>query len=141
MLQMKPISALILATLGGTATFAAQSELFPARLHAAPFAVPNTPDWRSKAIDTYPGGAKIDHIVARLSDRLDLSADQRRQFKALLNRQRERTLALLVAGPQNLTRDEFIARRHQMWVTTRKQLDSLLSTDQLVIFSELRPPA
>jgi len=138
---MKPISALILATIGGFATFAAQNELFPPRLHAAPFAIPNTPDWRRQAIDSYPGGTKIDHIVARLTDRLDLSAVQAMQFRALLNRQREQTLALLVAGPRNLTRDEFIARRHEMWVTTRKQLDSLLSTDQLAIFSELQPPA
>jgi len=138
---MKPISALILATLGGAVTFAAQNELFPPRLHAAPFAIPNTPDWRRQAIDSYPGGTKIDHIVARLTDRLDLSAVQARQFRALLNRQREQSLALLVTGPQDLTRDEFISRRHRMWVTTRKQLDSLLSTDQLAIFSELRPPA
>jgi len=96
---MKPISALILATLGGAVTFAAQNELFPPRLHAAPFAIPNTPDWRRQAIDSYPGGAKIDHIVARLTDRLDLSAVQARQFRALLNRQREQSLALLVTGP------------------------------------------
>ena len=138
---MKPISALILATIGGVATFAAQNELFPPRLHAAPFAIPNTPDWRSQAIDSYPGGTKIDHIVARLSERLDLTTDQAKQFRTLLDRQREETLALLVAGPPNLSRDQFIARRHQMWVTTRKQLDSLLSTDQLAIFRELRPPA
>ena len=138
---MKPISALILATIGGVATFAAQNELFPPRLHAAPFAIPNTPDWRSQAIDSYPGGTKIDHIVARLSERLDLTTDQAKQFRTLLDRQREETLALLVAGPPNLSRDQFIARRHQMWIATRKQLDSLLSTDQLAIFSELRPPA
>ena len=136
---MKPISALILATIGGIATFAAQNELLPARVHAAPFVVPNTPDWRRQAIDSYPGGAKIDHIVARLSDRLDLSADQAKHFRALLDRHREETLALLVAGPPNLSRDQFIARRHQMWVATRKQLDALLSTDQLTIFSELHP--
>jgi len=138
---MKPVSALILATIGGAATFAAQNELFPPRLHAAPFAVPNSPDWRRQAIDSYPGGTKIDHIVAHLSDRLDLSAAQAKQFRALLDRQREQTLALLVAGPPNLTRDEFIARRHQMWVATRQHLNGLLTVEQSEILGELQQPA
>jgi hypothetical protein len=141
MLQMKPISALILAMLGGVATFVAQNELFPPRLHAAPFAVPNTPDWRRQAIESYPGGDKIDHLVARLSDRLQLNAAQATRFRALLEHQREQTLVLLVAGPPNLTRQEFIARRQQMWVTTRRQIGALLSPDQAQILSELQPPA
>ncbi len=138
---MKPINALILATLGGATAFVAQNELFPPRLHAAPFTVPNTPDWRRQAIDSYPGGTRIDHLVARLSDRLELNAAQANQFRALLDRQREQTLALLVAGPPNLTRTEFITRRHEMWANTRKRIDALLTPDQVEIMSELQPPA
>jgi hypothetical protein len=139
--QMRPINAMILAMLGSVATFGAEYELFPPRLHAAPFTVPNTPDWRRQAIDSYPGGTKIDHLVARLSDRLELSAAQASQFRALLEHQREQTLALLVAGPSNLTRTEFITRRHQMWAKTRKQIDALLTPDQVEILRESTPSA
>lgn len=134
---MKAIHALILASLAGALTFITQSELFPPRLHAAPFVVPNTPDWRQRAIDDYPGGAKIDRAVGRLTDRLELSADQARQFKILLDRQREQTLALLLTGPANMTRNEFIARRKAMWAATREKLHAVLTPEQLVLMSEL----
>ena len=136
---MRAMNALIFATFAGVATFAAQNELFPPRLHAAPFVVPNTPNWRREAIDTFPGGAKVDHMVARLSDRLELSHAQARQFHALLDREREQTLALLVAGPPNLTRDQFVSQHERIWESTRAKLDALLTPDQLEIAQEFAP--
>ncbi|MGN6058899.1 MAG: hypothetical protein ACTHOI_10005 [Sphingomicrobium sp.] len=137
---MRPINALALSLIAGTATFAGQHYLFPARLHAAPFVVPDGPNWRQQMIDEYPGGAKVDHILARFSDRLDLSADQASRVRPILLRNHDRVLALLIAGPHFMTRDQFLAEEHQIWTETRAQLERVLTPDQRLLVTELAPP-
>ena len=138
---MKPITAMIAATLAGVATFVTQSELFPPRLHAAPFFVPNTADWRQQMIDHYPGGAKVDHVLGRLKEKLDLSQDQAREFRPLLQQQHDEVLALLLTAPPSLTRNQFLQRQETIWEGTRKKLDALLTPEQLELVRELPHPA
>lgn len=136
---MKPISALVAAMLAGVATFVTQRELFPARAHAASFVVPAGPDWREQMLDRYPGGAKVDRVVARLSDRLDLSGKQANDVRAVLRRHHERMLELLVASPPSMTREQFVAEERLIWADTRKQLDAVLTPEQLQLANELHP--
>lgn len=137
---MKPINALVIAMLAGIATFVAQYDLFPARLHAAPLHVPTGPDWRREMLDHYPGGAKVEHAVARMSESLDLSSDQAQRARSILQSQHERILGLLVAGPKSMTRAEFLVAEHEVWADTCQQLDAMLTPDQLQLAHELRAP-
>jgi Spy/CpxP family protein refolding chaperone len=137
---VKPINALVLSLFAGTATFAAQHYFFPPRLHAAPFVVPDGPNWRQQMIDRYPGGTKVDHVLARFTDRLDLSPDQAEQVRPILQRHHDRVLALLVAGPSSMTRDQFLTKEHQIWAETRAQLDAVLTPEQSVLITQLAPP-
>lgn len=137
---MKPINALVLSLFAGTATFAAQHYLFPPRLHAAPFVVPSGPNWRQQMIDNYPGGTKVDHILARFSDRLDLSGDQASQVRPILQRHHDRVLALLITGPSSMTRDQFLTKEREIWADTRAQLDRVLTPDQSALIKQLAPP-
>ena len=41
-------------------------------------------------------------------------------------------LALLVAAPKSMTRAQFVAEERQAWTETRKQLDAVLTPDQLL---------
>ena len=136
---MKPIYALAVAMLAGGATFVTQHELFPARLHAAPYVVPTGPDWREQMLDRYPGGGKVDRVAARLSDRLGLDAQQTREARAVLEQHHERMLALLVASPASMTRDQFVERERAIWADTSKQLDAVLTPEQLELVKELEP--
>jgi len=137
---MKPINALVIAMIAGVATFVAQYDLFPTRVHAAPLHVPTGPDWRREMLDRYPGGAKVEHAVARMSDSLDLSTDQAEQARAILQRQHERILGLLVAGPRTMTRADFMLAEHEVWADTCQQLDAMLTPDQRELAHELRAP-
>ena len=137
---MKPTNALVIAMLAGLATFFAQYDLFPARLHAAALHVPTGPDWRQKMLDGYPGGAKVEHAVDRLSKSLDLSSAQAQRARSILQRQHERILGLLVAGPRSMTRGEFVVAEHEVWADTCQQLDAMLTPDQLQLAHELRAP-
>jgi hypothetical protein len=137
---MKPITALTLSLFAGTATFAGQHYFFPARLHAAPLSIPNGPNWRQQMIDQYPGGAKVDRVLARLSDRLDLSPDQAARVRPILERHHDQVLALLVAGSPSMTRDQFEVQERQIWTETRKQLDAVLTPEQREIKQQLTLP-
>jgi hypothetical protein len=128
---MRPINALVFATLAGALTFLAQNELTPARLHAAPLSVPSGPNWRQQMLDSYPGAAKVDHVVARLSDMLKLSPQQAAEAHAILQRHHERILALLVAAPRSMSRAQFLADEGRIWADTHRRLVALLTPDQL----------
>lgn len=134
---MKPINALLLALLAGVTTFVVQNDVFQARVQAAPFVVPTGTAWREQMLDRYPGGRKVDHIVARMSDRLDLTTEQAAKVRAILQRHHDRILALLVAAPKSMTRAQFMIEEHQAWTETRKQLDAMLTPDQLELVQEL----
>jgi 23S rRNA A2030 N6-methylase RlmJ len=134
---MKPINALLLATLAGFATFVAQYNLFPARLHAASYVVPIGVDWRQQMLDRYPGGSKVDHVVGRLSDRLALNDLQASEAHTILQRHHEHILALLVSGPRSMTRDQFVTAEKQAWADTRKQLDALLTPEQRQLMQDM----
>jgi hypothetical protein len=134
---MKPINALILSLLAGITTFAAQDYFFPPQLHAAAMVVPTSADWRQQMIAQDPGGALVDHAIDHLTGKLDLSAEQVKQFRPLLEQQHERVLALLLTAPPSLTRDQFVAKRHEIKEQTHRQLDALLTPDQLELAKEL----
>ena len=138
---MKPINALVLALLAGVATFVVQNDVFSARLHAAPYVVPTGSNWREQMLDRYPGGPKVDHVVARMSDRLDLTTQQAAQARTILQRHHDQILALLLAAPKSMTRAQFVAEEHQAWAQTRKQLDAMLTPDQLELVQELPQPS
>lgn len=137
---MKPINALVLSLFAGTATFAAQHYFFPPRLHAAPLVVPDGPNWRQQMIDHYPGGTKVDHILARFTDRLDLSADEANRVRPILQRHHDRVLALLIAGPRSMTRDQFLTKERQIWADTRAQMNAVLTPEQRAMIMQLDPP-
>jgi hypothetical protein len=136
---MKALSAFLLSLAAGIATFGIQQYYFPARLHAAPFTVPKGADWRQEMIEQYPGGPKVDHVLARLTVKLDLSPEQAAKFRPILESQRERILSLLLTAPASMTRDQFVLREQEIWTSSHKQLDALLTPDQLAIVKELKP--
>jgi hypothetical protein len=122
-------------------TFVVQNEVFPARLHAAPYIVPTGSNWREQMLDRYPGGPKVDHVVARMSDRLDLRTRQAAEARAILQRHHDEILALLLAAPKSMTRAQFVIEERQAWAQTRRLLDALLTTDQLELLEELPQPS
>ena len=136
---MKTFNVLVLPVLAGLATFMAQSYFAPPQLHAAPFAVPATADWRQQMLASDPGGAIIDRKLAQLSDRLDLTSEQRAKLRPLLTAQHDQILALLVAGPANLTRGEFISQRQAIRDRTHQGLRAMLTPDQQQLYTYLRP--
>lgn len=127
---MKTFNALTLSLLAAISVFGAQHYLAPAQLHAAPFVVPAAADWRQQMIATDPGGAIIDHRLAELTDRLDLTTDQVGKLKPLLTAEHSRILALLVAGPAKLTREQFIADRRVISDQTHEKVLAVLTPDQ-----------
>jgi hypothetical protein len=137
---MKPINALIVAVLGGLATFAVQNAYFPPQAHAAAFAVPSGQDWRRQMLEHDPGSAVVDKMLSRLTAKLDLSAEQADKIRPLLQQRHERILALLLTAPPSLTRDQFVATRRAVSARTRKQVDTLLTENQLELAKELREP-
>jgi hypothetical protein len=138
---MKPINAILLAALAGFTTFIVQNDIFQARVHAAPFVVPTGSNWREQMLNRYPGGPKVDHIVARMSDRLSLTNEQAAKARLILQRHHDQVLALLVAAPKSMTRAQFVAEERQAWDQTRKQIDALLTRDQLELVQELPQPS
>jgi len=118
-----------------------QSVYFPPQAHAAAFVVPQGPNWRQQMIARDPGGSIVDHVAARLTSKLDLSADQIGRIRPLLEQQHERILALLLTAPQSLTRDQFLAARRGIAERTHRQLDALLTPDQLELMRNLHPPS
>jgi hypothetical protein len=136
---MKAINALILSVVAGVTTFSAQHYFFPAQLHAAAFVVPRTPDWRQQVIAHDPGGEVVDHVMAHLTDALDLSTEQVGKIRPLFERQHEQILKLLLTASPNLTREQFMAERQAIIDQTHRQADALLSADQIEIAKQLRP--
>jgi hypothetical protein len=138
---MKPFNALVVAMLGGLATFGVQSVYFPPQAHAAAFVVPQGADWRQQMIARDPGGSNADHVTAHLTSKLDLSADQIARVRPLLEQKRERILALLLTAPQSMTRDQFLAARHEIAERTHRRVDALLTPDQLELMRTFHPPS
>ena len=134
---MKTLNALVVAVLGGLATFGVQSVYFPPQAHAAAFVVPQGPDWRQQMIARDPGGSNVDHVTAHLTSKLDLSADQIARVRPLLEQKHERILALLLTAPQSMTRDQFLAARREIAERTHRQLEVLLTPDQLELMRNL----
>jgi len=134
---MKPANALCLSVLAGITTFAAEHYLFPAQLHAAAFVVPRSSDWRQQMIDQDPGGAIVQTILEKLSTRLDLTEDQAKAARPLLETQHQRILALLLAGPRSLTREQFLEGRQAIRMETHRELDRLLTPEQRQIADQL----
>jgi hypothetical protein len=134
---MKPINAVIIALLGAVATFAVQNAYFPPQAHAAPFAVPNGPDWRQQILDRDPGSAAVDHALAHLEGTLVLTADQVKKARPLLEQRHQRILALLLTAPPTLTRQQFMADARHITAATHAKLDALLTDDQRVLAQEL----
>ena len=133
---MKPIAALMIAVLAGTATFQLQSGFEP-QAHAAGFRVPTGPDWREQMIERDPGAAGVDRALDRLTHRLDLSAGQASKARQLLEQRHERILALLVAGPASLTLAQFMADRQKINAEMHDRVDALLTGDQLELANQL----
>ncbi len=133
---MKPISALFLSVLAAMATFAAQHSLFPPKLHAAPYVVPQGPGWRQQMLAQDRGEVGVDQAMSRLAARLDLSPDQTNKFRPILHQEHERILALLLTAPPSLSRGEFVSDEHRIVDSAHRQLDALLSPEQLELVKE-----
>ena len=138
---MKPITALIVAIVGGVATFAAQNVYFPPQAQAAAFAVPKGSDWRRQMLDDDPGSGAVDHTLSRLTDHLGLTAGQAAKVRPLLQQRHERVLALLLTAPPSLTRDQFLAQRRQISAEMHRWIDALLTPDQRELVKQLGTPA
>ena len=138
---MKSFTALAFALVAGLVTFSVQTYFFPPELHAAAFAVPRSSDWRQQMIDHDPGGAFVDQALARFTAKLGLDSNQALHIRPILERQHQKILALLVAGPPTLTRDQFMADRQAIRDGTRRQLDALLTPEQRELLQELHRPA
>jgi hypothetical protein len=138
---MKHLNAVLLALCAGIATFAAQHYLLPAPLHAAGFVVPRSADWRQQMIDRDPGGAIVDRELQRMTDRLNLTADQAGKLRPMLERQHERILAVLLTAPPSLTRDQFMAERQTIRDQAHHEIDALQTPEQVEIAKTLRRPA
>ena len=135
---MKPINALFVAIVGGVAAFAVQNAYFPPQAQAAAFAVPKGSDWRRQMLEDDPGVSAVDGTLSRLTDHLGLTADQAAKVRPLLQQRHERVLALLLTAPPSLTRDQFLAERHQISAEMHRQIDTLLTPDQRELAMELR---
>jgi hypothetical protein len=135
---MKPINALFVAIVGGVAAFAVQNAYFPPQAHAAAFAVPKGSDWRRQMLEDDPGASAVDRTLSRLTDHLGLTADQATKVRPLLQQRHERVLALLLTAPPSLTRDQFLAQRHQISAEMHRQIDTLLNPDQRELAMEMR---
>ena len=133
---MKPITALALSLLAGIVTFAAQHSLFPPRLHAAPYVVPNGPGWREQMLAQDRGEVGVDHGLSRLANRLDLSPEQTNRFRPILHQEHERVLALLLTAPRTLSRDQFVAKEREIAASAHRQLHQLLSPEQRELVKE-----
>lgn len=127
---MKPINALLFSLLAGVTTFAAEHYFFPAQLHAASFSVPRNSDWRQEMIDRDPGGAVVDRILGKLTARLDLTDEQARKARPLLEDQHKRILAVLLTAPPSLTRDQFLRARQAIRTETSRRVNALLTPEQ-----------
>jgi Spy/CpxP family protein refolding chaperone len=102
--------------------------------------VPKSADWRQQLIDRDPGGAIVDRELQRMTDRLDLTADQAAKLRPMLDRQHERILAVLLTAPASLTRDQFLVERHAIRDQMHREIDALLTPEQVEIAKELRRP-
>jgi hypothetical protein len=138
---MKPFAALITATLGGVATFVVQQAYFPPRAFAASFTVPSGPDWRRQMVERDGGSTAVDGALARLTAKLDLSPDQAKRIRPILEQRHERIVALLLTAPSSLTRDQFMADGSRIRAGTRAQLKGLLTPEQRELVDEFAASA
>jgi hypothetical protein len=134
---MKSINALIVAMIGGGVTFAAQNAYFPPQARAATFAVPKGSDWRRQMLDHDPGSEVVERSLSRLTDNLELTADQVVKVRPLLQERHERVLALLLTAPPSLTRAEFVVQRRQITGEMQARVDALLTDNQRRLAAEL----
>jgi hypothetical protein len=133
---MKPINALIVAIIGGGATFAVQNVYFPPQARAAAYVVPKGSNWRRQMLAQDPGSSGVDRALSRLKDRLELTADQEARVRPLLQERHERVLALLLTAPSSLTREQFIAKRRQIAAQMRPRVWALLTAEQRQLDSD-----
>jgi hypothetical protein len=133
---MKPINALIVAIVGGGATFAIQNVYFPPQARAAAYVVPKGSNWRQQMLAQDPGSSAVDRALSRLKDRLELTADQEAKVRPLLQERHQRVLALLLTAPPSLTRDQFIAKRREITAQMRPRVRALLTDEQRELDSE-----
>lgn len=138
---MKPINALLFSLLAAVSTFAAEHYLFPAQLHAAAFSVPRSSDWRQQMIDRDPGGAVVDRHLGKLTARLNLTDEQARKVRPVLEEQHKRILAVLLTAPPSLTRDQFLRARQAIRTETNRRVNALLAPDQREIAAQQSHPA
>lgn len=138
---MKPINALLFSLVAAVSTFAAEHYLFPAQLHAAAFSVPRSSDWRQQMIDRDPGGAVVDRLLSKLTARLNLTDEQARKARPMLEEQHRRILAVLLTAPPSLTRDQFLRTRQAIRAETNRGLNALLTPDQREIAAQQSHPA
>ena len=157
---MKLPSALIVAVLAGAATFVWQQEiqaspgstqlgstqLGSAQLGSAQSSLLGDqvdsagPGWRP------PMGARgsadsVDETVASLTKDLDLTPGQSARIKPILEARQGRIRNLREIAPAILTREEFVARAHQISAETQDQVTALLTGRQRELVQQLRTPA
>ncbi len=136
---MKPITALMISTLAGVTTFVLEGS--SPQAHAAAFRVPDGPDWRQDMLARDPGETGIDHHLAMIASRLDLTPAQATRVRAILDREHNRIEALLLTAPASLGRDEFVAERNEIRSKTQQQIHVLLTSEQLELAQAMHAAA
>jgi urease accessory protein UreE len=89
-------------------------------------------------LDHDPGSGVVERTLSRLTDNLELTADQAAKVRPLLQERHDRVLALLLTAPPSLTRDEFVVERRQITNEMHAQIDALLTHNQRELAAELR---
>jgi hypothetical protein len=84
-----------------------------------------------------PGSAAVDRTLSRLTDRLQLSAEQANKARGLLQQRHELILTLLLTAPATMTRDQFVARRRQISARMHHELDAQLTNDQRLLEAQM----
>jgi hypothetical protein len=143
---MKPISALILAVLAGSATALVQNASPLQALADAQSGRPgpqNTvdgPGWRQMMI-TRGAAVSVDEALANLTKNLDLTPDQVAKIRPILQAHHDRIRNVLETGPAVMTHDQFMAQVHAISAQTHDQINALLTPHQLELVKQLGTPA
>jgi hypothetical protein len=133
---MKPIAALMISMFAGATTFIFESS--GRQAHAAGFRVPEGASWRQDMLAHDPGEPGIDYRLAMITSRLDLTSAQAAKVRPILETEHDRVEAELLNAPLSLTRSRFVAERNEIHSETRRQIDVLLTHDQLELVAEMR---
>jgi Spy/CpxP family protein refolding chaperone len=140
---MKLISALVLASLAGTATALAQN--------TAPPPAPPVPrggqtvldgaDWRQRMIARGSSTVSVDQALANLTRNLSLTPDQVDRIRPILQAHHDRILAILKNGPPSMTHEQFMTQVHAISAETHHRVNALLTPTQLELVKTLGTPA